>query len=166
MAHNTLLPAQKELVDATLARPGLTLEAEICQRNRAIRAVTEYCRVEEGGTHPVRLQRSSGRITPPGKSKDDSQLDPFVQALEAAKVSVYKEKRPTICFDCLGNKKLPIELRIYSFKTPGDLSKHYKRKHLANIAEGESLGCKLCEVPLDNKMHHQRHALDIHGTVS
>ncbi|KAF2812979.1 uncharacterized protein BDZ99DRAFT_437746 [Mytilinidion resinicola] len=152
-----MLPAQKKLADAIMAPPGVTLEAEIRRRNRAIQAVTEYCGVEEGGMHAVRLQRSSGCITPPGKSK---YVDLSAQALEAAKVSVYKETRPRICFVCLGKENLPTDVRIHLFYTSGDLSKHFKNKHLGIMR------CDLCQVNLDDKMHWQRHAHEVHGTVS
>jgi hypothetical protein len=46
------------------------------------------------------------------------------QALHAATLSVFKEKRPTICFLCWGEKI------IKAFAKPGDLSKHFKRKYL------------------------------------
>ena len=36
-------------------------------------------------------------------------------------------RRPTICFLCFGEKL------IQSFAKQGDLSKHFKRKHLANV---------------------------------
>ncbi|KAF2241321.1 hypothetical protein BU26DRAFT_511433 [Trematosphaeria pertusa] len=164
--HGALLPAQKELVNAILARPGLTLEEEISWRNTAISAVMRYCGIEEGGIHPSRPKRLSGRITPPGKNEDNAQLDLDEKALEAAKVAVYKETRPRICFVCLGNENLPTELRTYSFYTLGDLSKHFKRKHLQYIKEGDQLGCSLCQVWLEDKMHLQRHACEVHGTVS
>lgn len=164
--HHDLLPAQKELVDAILAHPGLSLEEEIHRRNKAIRAVMRYCGIEEGGMYASRPKRSSGRITPPGKSEDASQLDLDEEALEAAKVSVYKETRPRICFVCLGSEDLPTDCRTHSFYTSGDLSKHFIRKHLANAGKGKSIRCDLCQVDLDNKIHWQRHAHDVHGTVS
>ncbi|KAF2177817.1 hypothetical protein K469DRAFT_742362 [Zopfia rhizophila CBS 207.26] len=141
--HNAMLPAQKELIDAVFAEPGVTLEEEIGRCNRAIRAVMEYCRI-----------------------KEDAQVDPAEVALKAAKVSVYKEKRLRICFICLGNKKLPVEQRVYSFSSPSDLSKHFTCKHLAYIKEGQRIRCDLCKVSLDNKIHLQRHGYDVHGTVS
>jgi hypothetical protein len=33
---------------------------------------------------------------------------------------------------------------IHEFYTLGDLSKHFKRKHLAYIKEGDLLECKVC----------------------
>ena len=100
-----------------------------------------------------------------GKRGDTSQLNLDEQALEAARVLVYKEKRLRICFVFLGENLL-IEQRIQEFSTPGDLSKHFRRRHLQHIKEGDSLGCKLCQVSLAHKMHLQRHALEVHDTVS
>ncbi|KAH8710290.1 hypothetical protein GQ44DRAFT_714462 [Phaeosphaeriaceae sp. PMI808] len=166
VGHGALLPAQKELIDAILARPGLTLEEEFGRRNTAISAVMRYCGIEEGGMHLSLPKRASNRITPPKKNEDDAQLDLDEKALEAAKVAVYKETRPRICFVCLGNQTLPTEVRTYSFHTSGDLSKHFRRKHLQHIKKGDRLSCHLCQVCLNDKMHLQRHALDVHGTVS
>lgn len=114
---------------------------------------------------PSRPRRWSDRITPPSKSEDAPQLNFDERALEAAKVSVYKEEKPRICFMCLG-EDLPMDQRIHSFYSSGNPSKHFKRKHLEHIKKGDSLKCKLCEVPLAHKMHLQRHALKVHGTVS
>ncbi|KAF2263259.1 hypothetical protein CC78DRAFT_554127 [Lojkania enalia] len=158
-------PVQQELVDAVLAQPGTTLEEEIRRRNRTIRAVMQYCGVEEGGTHPSRAMRTRTYSAPHTKCKDDLRSRDEM-ALEAAKVSVYKDHRPTICFMCLANGELPIADRIYSFRTSGDLTKHFKRKHLANLREGEATRCGLCEVDLDHKMHLQRHSFQVHGTVT
>jgi hypothetical protein len=66
---------------------------------------------------------------------------------------------------CLGNEKLPIEKRIYSFCTLGDLSKHFKLRHLARIKEGKEVECDLCYVKLDNKMHLQQHAYNVYRTI-
>ncbi|OCK73338.1 hypothetical protein K432DRAFT_420771 [Lepidopterella palustris CBS 459.81] len=132
----------KELVDAILAQPGLSIEEEMCRQNKAIYAIIRYCGIEEGG------------------------LNPDNEALEAAKVSVYKDERPTICFLCLGNNKLPTQSRIYSFYTSGDLSKHFKRKNLQYIKEGNQLRCNLYRVDLDGKTHLRRNIYNVHGTVS
>ncbi|KAF1970804.1 hypothetical protein BU23DRAFT_472901, partial [Bimuria novae-zelandiae CBS 107.79] len=144
--HSDRLPAQKELVDAIWAPAGCNLEEEIQRRNKAIRAVARYCGIEEGGMHPSRSKRLSGRITPPGKSEADAQLNLDEKALEAAKVAVYKETRSRVCFVCLGNENLPTELHTYSFHTSGDLSKHFKRKHLQHIKEVDQLRCNLCQM--------------------
>ena len=96
----------------------------------------------------------------------DRQSERDEEALEAAKVSVHKEGRPRRCFKCVGNPNLPIEDRVYEFGREGDVSKHFKRKHLQHIKEGDRLSCELCQISLEDKMHFQRHALDVHGTVT
>lgn len=109
-------PIQKELVNAILAAPGVTLDEEIRRRNRAIRAVMKYCGTEEGGMRPSRAKQPHNQVAAPSKGKDDGRLDPAIVELEAAKVSVYKEKRPTIYFICLG-MDLQVEDRVKSFAT-------------------------------------------------
>ncbi|KAF2184253.1 hypothetical protein K469DRAFT_781538, partial [Zopfia rhizophila CBS 207.26] len=133
-------------------------------RSAVINAIITYCHVVEGETPRVQRKRSSTSYVPPVESRQAT--DPSDKALEAAKVSVYKEKRPTICFICLGNGKLPIGQRIQSFYTSGDLSKHFKRMHLRRVEKEECIKCDLCQIFLENKMHLQRHAYDVYGTVS
>jgi hypothetical protein len=162
LVHDVMLPAQGELAESVLSKPGTTIEEEMDRRNGAIRAVTLYCGVEEGGMNPIRRGGRSRNTAPPVKS----QLEYEEEALEAAKVSVFKEKRPKVCFLCLGNEGLPLAQRIHPFGTPGDLSKHFGRKHLKHIKSGKGLSCNLCKVSLSDKMQLQRHAQDIHGTVS
>ncbi|KAI1664624.1 DUF3435 domain containing protein [Pyrenophora tritici-repentis] len=89
LVHDVMLPAQGELADSVLSKPGTTIEEEMDRRNRAIRAVTLYCSVEEGGMNPIQRGGRSRNDGPPVKS----QLEYEEEALEAAKVSVYKEKR-------------------------------------------------------------------------
>jgi len=88
------------------------------------------------------------------------------QALKDAMLLVFTEKRTTTCFLCLGEQSLPFEKRTYKFASPGDLTKHFKRKHLAHIKEGDRLQCKVCRMGLEHKEHLQNHAESIHGTVS
>jgi hypothetical protein len=162
LLHDVMFPAQGELADSVLSKPGTTIEEEMDRRNRAIRAVTLYCGVEEGGMNHIQTGERIRNAAPPVKS----QLEYKEEAFEAAKVSVFKEKRPRVCFLCLGNEKLPLAQRIHPFSTPGDLSKHLGRKHLKHIKSRESVSCNLCMVSLSGKMHVQRHAEEIHGTVS
>jgi hypothetical protein len=154
-------PEHNQLIESLLSLPGSSLEEEYRRRSTAINAIVAYCKIEEGGTR--RIQQVTSSIK---RRESPEAIDPLNAALEAAKVSVYKEKRPTICFMCLGNEKAPIKDRTYSFSTSGDLSKHFKLRHLAKIQEGQEVWCGLCNVQLDNKMHLQRHGHDIHGTVS
>ena len=101
--------------------------------------------------------------------KKEDPPSPEDEVLKAAMLSVYvkdPKERPTICFMCLGNEGAPLSVRVYSFSSPSDLSKHFKKKHLKKVEEGEDPECKLCKMSLDHKMHLQNHALRIHGTVS
>ncbi|KAF1966830.1 hypothetical protein BU23DRAFT_584167 [Bimuria novae-zelandiae CBS 107.79] len=151
MSCDAMLPAQKAL--------------EVSRRNRAIRAVIDYCGIKEGGIHLSQLKQLKGHVVPLVTREEELQRK-VNKELEAAKVSVYKEKRPRICFVCLGNKKLPTAKRTHSFHTPGDLSKHFMRRHLANVRDGDLLRCGLCQIDIEHKMHWQQHAHEVHGTVS
>lgn len=155
---------QRRLVETIITLPGTTLEEEICRRNAAINATAAYCKFQEGGAAPRRAP-----IKQTGSTPADPQLaaaEAEKQALDAAMLSVYTEKRPTICFMCLGERNLSFEKRTKYFASPGDLTKHFKRKHLANIKEGDRIGCKVCRMSLEHKPHLRNHALCIHGTVS
>jgi len=162
------LPEQRRLIETMiLAPPGATLEEEQQRRDNAVNAVTAYCKIEEGDMCEGR-KRSGGRpkrvVT---KTKEPS--SPEDEALKAAMLSVYikdPKERPTACFMCLGNEHAPFYVRVYSFSSPSDLSKHFKKKHLKKVEEGEAPQCKLCNMCLNHKMHLQNHALRIHGTVS
>lgn len=153
---------QRRLVETIITLPGTTLEEETRRRNDAITAVAAHCQFQEGG--------AAARGRPPIKRTSATlvrEVNPQVEAaeaekkaLDAATLSVFKEKRPTVCFLCLG------EGLIKSFSKPGDLSKHFKRKHLRHISDTDRLECKVCQMPLKNKMVLQNHAHRIHGTVS
>jgi hypothetical protein len=57
-----MLSALKELADAVLAELGTILEAAVCQRKRAIRAVIEYCTVEGGEWYHFQQIRLGSRV--------------------------------------------------------------------------------------------------------
>ncbi|KAG9229617.1 hypothetical protein BJ875DRAFT_445798 [Amylocarpus encephaloides] len=155
---------QKRLVETVMTLPGSTVKEEFRRRNAAIDAVTAYCHFQEGGT--VDMPRGRRLTQAQGSSSHLMVTDAEKQALSAAMLLVFKEKRPTICFVCLGEKSLPVEKRVYLFATPGDLTKHFKRKHLANIRQGDSIMCKVYRMSLEYKMYLQNHTARIHGTVS
>jgi hypothetical protein len=69
------------------------------------------------------------------------------QALHAATLSVFKEKRPTICFLCWGEKI------IKAFAKPGDLSKHFKWKYLWYMSDRDRLECNVCRMPFKHVAH-------------
>jgi hypothetical protein len=161
---------QKRLIETIMTLPGTTLEEEVCRRSAAINAVAAYCKFEEGGARGAPRKRPSTGVARPIKTEGATQpvaADPDEQALNEAMLSVFQEKRPTICFICLGRRGLPVHKRVYSFASPGDLSKHFKRKHLTGeLKEGQPIKCNVCQMTLMDKMHLQNHAQKIHGTVS
>jgi hypothetical protein len=139
------LPEQKRLIETVMTLPATTLEDEMRRRNAAITAVTAYCKIEEGGCDwPNRegVLTSHATSTTVKEEADTVPLvviEPWDQAFSLAKRSVSEEKRPTICFLCLGNLNLPMGKRVHSFSTPGDLSKHFRRKHLSNLTKDQEI---------------------------
>jgi hypothetical protein len=127
---------------------GTTIEEEFRRRNTAIDAVATYCHFQEGGTAAWLRARPSTRMERPTPWKEaNPQLaaaEAEKQALSDATFLVYTEKRTTTCFICLGEQSLPFKKRTYKFASPGDLTKHFKRKHLAHIKKGDRPKCEVC----------------------
>jgi hypothetical protein len=168
--NDEMPPIQKRLAETIMTLPGTTLEEEFRRRNAAIDVVAAYCHFQEGGavTRP-RARPSTQRVSPMLSMETNPQLaaaEAEKQALNDAMLLVFTEKRTTTCFLCLGEERLRLANRISKFASPGDLTKHFKRKHLAHIKEGDRLECKVCQMGLQHKQHLQNHALSIHGTVS
>lgn len=167
---NEMPPMQKRLVETVMTLPGTTVAEEFRRRNAAIDAVATYCHFQEGGSVP---QPRAGPCTRKASPTPSQKINPQLAAAEAEKQAVrdamllvFTEKRPTTCVLCLGEQNLPFEKRTYKFASPGDVTKHFKRKHLAHIEEGDRLECKVCRMGLQHKQHLQNHAASIHGTVS
>ena len=162
-------PSQKRLVEALTAPVDNALEGQYRRRDRAIDAIAAYCLVGEGeAPHQTRTTAGARR---PVTARDRPADTPLHIATRSVFVKNDKE-RPKICFLCVGKalSLLPddseIENLIREFYTPGDLTKHFKRKHLARIKKGDRPECNICQMPLEHKMHFQNHAKIIHGTVS
>ncbi|KFY89160.1 hypothetical protein V500_05907, partial [Pseudogymnoascus sp. VKM F-4518 (FW-2643)] len=161
-----MTPEQLLLIDAVLTLPETTLEKESQRRIAAINAVTMYCGVEEGVTfrrgrpsRPIPPNFSTVKAENPLRSEADIMLG---QAI----LSVTTDKRPTICFACLGNPNLTIRERVVSFSSPGCLTRHFMRKHVRRLGVNEPTDCRICDVQLEHRMHFQSHAERFHGTVS
>ncbi|KAH7370264.1 hypothetical protein BKA65DRAFT_471486 [Rhexocercosporidium sp. MPI-PUGE-AT-0058] len=151
-------PIQKRLAETVITLPGTTVVEEFRRRNAAIDAVAAFCHFQEGGAVAMPHGRPSTQKLAAAEAEK--------KALRDAMLLVFTEKRTTTCFLCLGEQSLPFEKRTYKFASPGDLTKHFKRKHLAHIKEGDRLQCKVCRMGLQHKQHLQNHAESIHGTVS
>ncbi|KAL1894085.1 hypothetical protein Cpir12675_003820 [Ceratocystis pirilliformis] len=163
-------PAQRRLVQALTAPSDNTSEGQYQRRRNAIDAIVAYCIVEEGQT--VRHTNTSSS----NPSRDVTTRGPQVEsALQIATKSVFvktESERPRRCFVCVG-KALSlapddggVEDFIREFYTAGDLSKHFRRRHLSNLRNNNEICCKVCETLLDNKMHFQNQAMRVHGLKS
>jgi hypothetical protein len=155
-----MTPEQLVLIDAVLTLPETSPEKEYQRRIAAINGVAAYCGVEEGTScHHGRPGRPVG-----GDVSKVTNTDAI--ALRQAIISIRTDKRPRICFLCLGNSNLPTHERVFSFKDPGCLSKHFRRKHVQKMEKEQRVKCKICCVTLNHRMHLQHHAEKFHGTVS
>ncbi|VTT72992.1 unnamed protein product [Fusarium fujikuroi] len=168
-------PAQKRLFEALTAPVADTLEGEHQRRNNAVLAVMAYCPVQESPVPRTRNQamvtknRSPLRLNTAGK--EPQPMNDIGTAIASVFVT-NRDERSRRCFLCIGTATTlqpsdpAIERLINPFYSPGDLSKHFKRRHLSNLQPNERLHCRLCDETLDHKMHLQNHAETVHGTVS
>lgn len=154
-------PEHKKLIETIFSLPGSTLEDETSRRVAAINAISHYCNLEE--SYSDARDKSTNHQWP---LVQPNIVDKGGDLLEAAKLSVYQDRRPRICCLCLGNENLSIARRTYSFSSPGDLTKHVLRSHIGKASKDTKYECRLCHVVLAHKMHMQRHLYDIHGTVT
>jgi len=161
-----MTPEQFILIDAILTLPETSPEKEIQRRIVAINAVTAYCGVEEGRS--LRRNRpgqpTGNDVSMAVKTEEPAQYGSDT-VLDQAIRSVMTDKRPRICFLCLGKPNLPIRKRVFEFSTPGCLSKHFMKVHAKNVKNGESIDCRICDVRLVHRMHLQHYAEKFHGTV-
>ncbi|XTI82884.1 hypothetical protein V2W45_1464289 [Cenococcum geophilum] len=112
-SNNNRSAEYKRLIKVIITLPGTSLKDKICRRNNAINAVIDYCNIKKGRAYRLSHCQRQSRILEAAK------------ALESAKLSLFKEKRPKIYFICLGNQKLLISKRIYRFHTPTTFTKHF-----------------------------------------
>lgn len=149
------------LIDAILTLPETTFKKENRRRITAVNKVTVYCGVEEGPA-----SRRTQRRRP---VKDNSPL--VVQAEESETIneairSIRKEKRPRICFVCLGNPSLALRDRVALYATSGSLSRHFLNKHVSKLRDGQYVDCMDCGVRLKTQEELLIHGERVHGTVS
>jgi len=165
------LPAQKRLMEALTAPVETTVEGQHRRRDAAINAIVAYCAVIEGPA-ACRTNNSTTTVMQQPVTKSDP---PASSHLHVAAMSVFitkDEDRPRRCFLCVGEAlhlepdDPRIDKLIHPFYTHGDLTKHFRRRHLSNLREDDKLQCQVCVMSLDHKMHLQNHARRIHGTVS
>lgn len=168
-------PAQKRLIEALLAPVSNNLKEQLQRRTNAITAIVAYCKVQECSITPTNDACADGvpnSTTLPSKLCHDPQEDsPLFKALLSVFVDNRKQ-RPRRCFLCVGvalslaSDDPGIENYIHEFYTSGALTKHFRRRHLSQLAADSNSECKVCKLPLQHKMHLQSHAELVHGTLS
>lgn len=155
-----LPPEHLLLIDAILTLPETSLESETRRRIMAINAITVYCGVEEG---PISRRNQRGRPVKDGNLLPIKVEEP--EAISQAIRSIKGDKRPTVCFLCLGHPSLPLRERVASYATPGSLSRHFLRKHVSKL-QGGYIDCQICNVRLEDRVQLLIHAEKFHGIVS
>jgi hypothetical protein len=156
-----------DLIDAIMTLPETTFKKELQRRIRGINTVTVYCGIEEG-----RSYRATER-SPPTESIVSTSANAKVQVQSASNtvlgqaiVSVKTDKRPKVCFLCLGNPRLPINQRVKEYATVGSLSRHYLRHHINKLGIGKQIDCQIYNVKIVHRVHLLNHTKTIHRTIT
>ena len=141
--------------------PGKSPEHELQRRITAINAVTLYCGVEEGvPSRHVRRSPPGTVVSPPVQA-----AEPAV-ALRKAISSIRTDKRPKVCFVCIGTPHLTMGERVAEYANSGSLSRHFVRKHVSKLENGQFVDCMDCDVRLKTRKDLLIHAETFHGTIS
>jgi Protein of unknown function (DUF3435) len=130
------------LIDAILTLPETLLENEYQQRIAAINTIVAYCDVEES---------APSCFIPYGRLFKDNSLSVVKikgqnTTLSRAILLIKTDKKPTICFVCLGNLSLILRERIALYINPGSLSRHFLRKHIKKLQDNEYIDCRICGI--------------------
>jgi hypothetical protein len=161
---NDRTPQHNRLIEAVLSLPGSTIQEEIVRRIAAIRAVVDYCDVQEGDT--PRIKRSAASIAPVAHNKDMVLLRaPIERNHEALQVAIDATKRkngPFVCPDCVGDTKSSVERRTKEYATAASLVRHYREVHLKKTKSGDDITCRVCQLHLRSIDHKRAHAFVVH----
>ncbi|OAT00623.1 uncharacterized protein BDCG_16706 [Blastomyces dermatitidis ER-3] len=152
------------MCDAVLTLPPTTPSAEL---QRRIKAEGPLCRRRFRETRPTPAPSTpaepEGIRTPSWNERISAVVREVCTTSTAIDPARRSKKRSKICFLCLQNSNLLPADRVYSFKTPGDLTKHYQRRHLEKF---QPMGCGICRVRLETLTALLIHAEVAHGTVT
>lgn len=170
---------QQRVIKSLLTLPRETLEEEMARRTEAIDAVAAYCHFEEGDTCRLPRNKRIGNAKVESQafqeqspeSKDEAEISkpkipqpetPF----ESAFRSIMKDHRPLFCFICVGQQGLDITKRVQEFHSHADVTKHIRRKHLKKLVPSATIACNVCDETFPESMDFQRHAFDLHKTLT
>ena len=96
----------KCLIKVIMTLPSTSLEDKIYRRNNAINTVVDYYNIKEGRVYRLSYCQRQSKISvafSQVKIKENTEILEAAKALKSAKLFLYKEKRPKICFICLKN---------------------------------------------------------------
>ncbi|PGG97409.1 hypothetical protein AJ80_09700 [Polytolypa hystricis UAMH7299] len=152
------------MCNAVLTLPPTTPWAELQHWIKAINAISIYSGIQEGPLCCQCFHKTQPTPVPPTPAEPEGTCTlSWNKCISAVVREVCTKKRPKICFLCLQNSKLLPADQVYSFKTPGDLTKHYQRQHLEKF---QPMGCGICRVRLETLTDLLIHAECAHGTVT
>ena len=132
------------------------------RRSEAINAVMALSRHQEP---PVR-RLCRGKQTIPTFAIANSNEEAAKSKPEPKPIPI--ECLPTQCIFCLGKVDMILKLRTKAFHSRGDLKRHFERKHLRHLPDGEPIDCPHpeCNAKLSHKNHLQNHAATVHKTFT
>ena len=132
------------------------------RRSEAINAVTALCQGEESSEEKFSRRRHTLVVSEGVNLRDEG------AETKPVPISIPIECLPTQCIFCLGNGNLSLAERTHAFGARGDLKKHFKRKHLRHISDGELIECPhpRCDAKLEHKQHLQSHAATVHKIIT
>lgn len=165
-------PEQIYLIEKLFTWPTTrSLEAEWQRRNAAVKAVTLYCSVLEGGPLRGRPKRSSPTDgfdeEQPAAHKclaSDKSRQPEAclrdDLLREAEEHIRTAARPQRCFQCYGNAKLPDNRRTQEWSAYKSTVRHFRKQHLNDPR------CNLCGEDFLHEMHLRNHAATMHRLLT
>jgi hypothetical protein len=124
-----ITPEYLYLIDIILILPEILLENKYRRRIAAINTIVIYYGVEEGTLSYFILYKRLFKDNSFSVVKVKGQNITLSRAILLIKIN----KKPTICFICLGNPSLILHKRVASYINPSSLSKHFLRKHIKKL---------------------------------
>lgn len=163
-----------------LLRDGLLLDRKLRDRRHDIISlvlfVIAFCDTEDGApSRPPVCQKRSANIVGVSrsaplpkrqKSSPSAKSGDTLRQVIATVCIKSPEERPTTCFLCLGNPKLPEKRRLEVYKSSGSLSRHFVNVHIKPLPKERHCQCSICGGKLVSKSQLLNHAETVHGTVS
>jgi hypothetical protein len=129
--------------------------------------VTAYCGVKEGRSYSssTRGHPATGGASTAVNNKGQPLSSP-ANPLSLAITSIKADKRPKIYFLYLGNPWLAIDKRVKEYTTPSSLSRHFLRKHINKLQNGNQIDYRIYNIRIVHRIDLLNHAETSHGTIT